>query len=273
MYSRYKLNKQDDDIQPWDIPFPIWNQSVVPCLVLTVASWPKYGFLRRQVRWSGIPSLSEFSTVCCDPHSQRLLHSQWNRCFSRIPLLFLWSNERKWKCYSRSSVRFFVAPWTKEPGGLQFMEFSRQEYWSMLPFPSLGDLPNPGIETRSPTFQTNSLPFELPGMLAIWSLVPLPFLNSACTFGNSQFMYCWSLAWKILSITLLVCEMSTTVQWIEHFLVLFFFGIWMKTGFFQFCGHCWAFCLLAYWVQHSSRIIFRMWNSSAGIISSPPAPE
>ena len=36
-------------------PFPIWNQSVVPCLVLTVASRPAYRFLKRQVRWSGIP--------------------------------------------------------------------------------------------------------------------------------------------------------------------------------------------------------------------------
>ena len=42
-------------IQPWRTPFPIWNQSVVPCPVLTVASWPAYRFIRRQVRWSGIP--------------------------------------------------------------------------------------------------------------------------------------------------------------------------------------------------------------------------
>ena len=42
-------------MQPWHTPFPIWNQSVVPCPVLTVASWPAYRFLRRQVRWSGIP--------------------------------------------------------------------------------------------------------------------------------------------------------------------------------------------------------------------------
>ena len=55
IYSAYKLNKQGDNIQPWCIPFPIWNQSVVPWLVLTVASWPAYRFLRRQVRWSGIP--------------------------------------------------------------------------------------------------------------------------------------------------------------------------------------------------------------------------
>ena len=41
--------------QSWHTPFPIWNQSVVPYPVLTVASWPPYGFLKRQVRWSGIP--------------------------------------------------------------------------------------------------------------------------------------------------------------------------------------------------------------------------
>ena len=55
MYSAYKLNKQGDNIQPWCTPFPIWNQSVVPCPVQTVASWPAYRFLKRQVRWSGIP--------------------------------------------------------------------------------------------------------------------------------------------------------------------------------------------------------------------------
>ena len=38
--SAHKLNKQSDNMQPWYIPFPIWNQSVVPCPVLTVASWP-----------------------------------------------------------------------------------------------------------------------------------------------------------------------------------------------------------------------------------------
>ena len=55
MYSAYKLNKQGDNIQPWCTPFLIWNQSIVWCLVLTVSSWPAYMFLRRQIRWSGIP--------------------------------------------------------------------------------------------------------------------------------------------------------------------------------------------------------------------------
>ena len=55
MYSVYKLNKQGDNIQLWHTPFPIWNHTAVPCPVLTVASWPAYRFLKRQVRWSGIP--------------------------------------------------------------------------------------------------------------------------------------------------------------------------------------------------------------------------
>ena len=54
MYSAYNLNKQGDNVQPWGIPFPIWNQSIVSCPFLTVASWPAYRFLRSQVRWSGI---------------------------------------------------------------------------------------------------------------------------------------------------------------------------------------------------------------------------
>ena len=54
MYFAYKLNKQGDNIQPWRTPFPIWNQSIVLCLVLTVASWPTYRFLRKQEKWSGI---------------------------------------------------------------------------------------------------------------------------------------------------------------------------------------------------------------------------
>ena len=55
MYSAYKLNKQGDNIQPWCTPFPIWSQSIDSCPLPTVAFWPAYRFLRRQVRWSGIP--------------------------------------------------------------------------------------------------------------------------------------------------------------------------------------------------------------------------
>ena len=61
IYSAYKLNKQGDTIQHWRTPFPIWNQPVVPCPVLTVASWSAYKYLRRQVRWSSIPIFKNFS--------------------------------------------------------------------------------------------------------------------------------------------------------------------------------------------------------------------
>ena len=54
-----------------------------------------------------------------------------------------------------------ATPWTVACQALLSMGFSRQEYWSGLPFPSPGDLPNPGIKPRSPAFQVDSLPTEL----------------------------------------------------------------------------------------------------------------
>ena len=76
MYSAYTLNKQGDNIQPWRTPFPIWNQSVVPCPVWTVASWPAYRFLKRRVRWSGIPISFRIFHSLFDPHIWRLWCSQ-----------------------------------------------------------------------------------------------------------------------------------------------------------------------------------------------------
>ena len=62
-----------------------------------------------------------------------------------------------------SHVRLFVTPWTVVYQGPLSMGFSRQEYWSGLPFPSPGDLPNPGTEPRSPALQADALPSEPPG--------------------------------------------------------------------------------------------------------------
>ena len=109
-------------------------------------------------------------------------------------------------------------------------------------------------------------------MLAIWSLFPLPFLNPACTSRSSQFMYCWSLAWRILSITLLACEMNAIVQLFEHSLALLFFGIEIKTDFIQPCGHRWVF-QICWHLEYSTFTAssFRIWNSSAGIPSPPLA--
>ena len=56
-----------------------------------------------------------------------------------------------------------VTPWTVACQAPLSMEFSRQEYWSGLPFPFTGDLPDLGIEPRSPALQADSLPSESPG--------------------------------------------------------------------------------------------------------------
>ena len=67
-------------------------------------------------------------------------------------------NKVKVKSFSR--VRLFGIPWTVVHQVPLSMGFSRQEYWSGLQFPSPGDLPNPGIESRSPTLQAEALTSE-----------------------------------------------------------------------------------------------------------------
>ena len=59
-----------------------------------------------------------------------------------------------------SRVRLFATPWTVAYQASPSMGFSRQAYWNGLPFPSPGDLPNPGIEPESPTLQADTLPSE-----------------------------------------------------------------------------------------------------------------
>ena len=80
---------------------------------------------------------------------------RYNSINSRIPWLV-----HKWKWKLLSHVRLFATPWTVACQTLRSMEFSLQEYWSRLPFPSLGDLSNPGSKPRSPELQADSLPSE-----------------------------------------------------------------------------------------------------------------
>jgi len=109
-------------------------------------------------------------------------------------------------------------------------------------------------------------------MLAIYSLVPLPFLNPDWTSGSWWFTHCWGLAWRILRITLLACEMSAIVQYSEHSMAFPFFGIGMKTDLFQSCAHSWVFqfCWHIEWRTFTASS-FRIWNSSTGIPSPPLA--
>ena len=69
----------------------------------------------------------------------------------------------KVKVKSRSCEPLFATPWIVAYQALPSIGFSRQEYWSWLPFPSPGDLPSPGIEAGSPALQADALPSEPPG--------------------------------------------------------------------------------------------------------------
>ena len=75
-----------------------------------------------------------------------------------------------------SYMRLFVIPWTVAYQAPLSREFSRQEYWSGLPFPSPGDLPHSGIKPASPALQGDSLPAEPPRS---W------YLNIICPRENS----------------------------------------------------------------------------------------
>ena len=84
--------------------------------------------------------------------------------------IYPWDAYIPWKVKSLSHVRLFATPWTVACQAPPSVEFSRQEYWSGLPFPSIslpfpGHLPDPGIEPGSPTLQTDALlsePWEKP---------------------------------------------------------------------------------------------------------------
>ena len=108
--------------------------------------------------------------------------------------------------------------------------------------------------------------------LAICSLVPLPFLKPAWASGSSRFTYCGSLAWGILSTTLLACERRASVRSVEHALAWPLFGIGMNTDLFQSCGHGGGFQMC--WHSECSTVTassFRIWTSSPGIPSPPLA--
>ena len=102
--------------------------------------------------------------------------SQNNRCFQNSLAALSKNGKARFLCYqnvlgfrkesevkSLSRVLLFATPWTVAYQAPWSMGFSRQEYWSGLLFPSPGDLPDPGIEPRSPALQADTLPSETPG--------------------------------------------------------------------------------------------------------------
>ena len=86
-------------------------------------------------------------------------------------------NNQKVKVKSLSRVQLFATPWTTAHQAPLSMGFSRQEYWSGVPFPSPGDLPDPGIEPGSPAFQVDALTSEPPGLM---SHDPLENVSVSC---------------------------------------------------------------------------------------------
>ena len=95
----------------------------------------------------------------------------------------------KVKVKSLTRVRLFATPWTVAYQAPLSMRFSRQEYWSGLPFPSPGDLPDPGIELRSPALQADALTSEPLGK---------PFMTTGKTITLTR----WTFDGKVMSLLL-----------------------------------------------------------------------
>ena len=111
-------------------------------------------------------------SLCCSPET-----------FTALLICY-----EKWKWKSLSHVRLFVTPWT-----IQSMEFSRPEYWSGQPFPSPGDLPNPGTEPTSPALQVDSLPAEPQGKPKNTGVGSLSLLQQ---IFPTQELNCYLLHWR-----------------------------------------------------------------------------
>ena len=130
---------------------------------------------------------------------------------------------------SLSHVRLFATLWTVAHQALQSMGFSRQEYWSGLPFPSPGDLPDPGIKPRSPALQADALTSEPQGK---------PFHS----FMKVPYNYCISIS-PFISVDICFMYLGTSMSvaymfpnviyfyWIDPFLIIQYLFIFFFTGF------------------------------------------
>ena len=117
---------------------------------------------RTRIPFSGSSSLSQRHIYILCRYIQA---DSWDIYDGWVCSLSSWSGLwcMKVKVKSLSRVRLFATPWTVAYQAPQSMEFSRQEYWSGLPSPSPGDLPNPGIKPGPPALQADNLPSEPPG--------------------------------------------------------------------------------------------------------------
>ena len=121
---------------------------------------------------------------------------------------------------SLSRVRLSATPWTVAYQAPPSMEFSRQEYWSGLPFPSPGYLPDPGIEPGSPTLQADALSSEPPGK---------PFLVLVCT------------NYRLLDVLLKIEKIPFHLYYAEDFIMIRY---WILANIFH-----------AYWDDHNNFLL------------------
>ena len=111
-----------------------------------------------------VPGFCRYSCPCEQGRKIKITN-KWPRVFGFLGIQW----DQRLHAKSLSRVQLFVTPWTVAHQAPQSMEFSRQEYWSGLPFPSPGDLPDPGIKPGSPALQADALPSEP----QIWSIKSL----------------------------------------------------------------------------------------------------
>ena len=191
MYIACKLNKQGDNIQPWHTPFLIWNQSMVLCLVLTVASWQQ---LEKQTGYKlGKEYIKavyrNLHTGFCIQIYQEASKVVWYyHLFTNFPHTF-----KDFGVVNKAEVDIFLELWIQR-------------------------------------------------MLAIRSLAPLPFLNSASTSGIFLFTYCWSLP-HLENFEYYLASMWN--EW-DYVVVWTFFGIahlwdWNENWPFPVLCQCWIF--------------------------------
>ena len=190
MYSAYKLNKQGNSIQPWCAPFPIWNQSIVPCLLPTVASWPAYRFLRRQINWSGIPI------------SWRIFHSL---LWSRQSEVLVWSTNRN-RCLSGTHLPF---QWSMHVGNLisgsSAISKSSLNIWKFTAHTLL----KPGLENFDHYFASV---WDECNCAVVW------------TFFDIAFLWDWNEAWPYPILWPLLSCPNLLANWVQHFNSIIFLG-------------------------------------------------
>ena len=223
IYSAYNLNKQGDNIQPWPTPFPIWLPvwasllaQRVKCLPTIQETWVQSwdGKIPWRRKWQPtpvhLPGKSHWrrSLVGCSPWGRKesdkteQLHFHFHFPYLE-PVCCSMSSS---KCCILTCIQISqeAVKWSGFPITLRV-------YHSWLWSTHSSVLLQSGKHKYM--FFWNSLAFSMiQQMLAIWSLVLLPFLNAAWTSASSRFTYYWSLHWGILSISVLACEMSAIVR-------------------------------------------------------------